>query len=163
MNSPAQRWQTSSIQLYLRVRHPSMDSSEISSALDLTPDHAVNAGAATSATGVRKLHSESYWLASLPTLSISELIGQTRQTTHGAPPRVHANFSRPSEAVSVAALQILLWLRKFEACRAFIDRVNAELGTVTLVVQRPDRDVPLNLSPTVCGRLAELGVVLEID
>jgi hypothetical protein len=60
-------------------------------------------------------------------------------------------------------MQVVHWLRAFDSQRDFIRRINDEGGSVTVVLQRPDRDVPFNLTPELSRRLAEIEVALEID
>ncbi|HYM36188.1 MAG TPA: hypothetical protein VET48_12365, partial [Steroidobacteraceae bacterium] len=53
------------VEMFLRIKHPSIDPQEITEVLGLQPEHATKAGLETSAKGVKRLFSESYWLAHL--------------------------------------------------------------------------------------------------
>ncbi|HTW38185.1 MAG TPA: hypothetical protein VMD49_06420 [Steroidobacteraceae bacterium] len=65
-------------QLSLRIRHPSMDPAEISSALNLRPEHSFRAGgpcSSSTAAATGAVHRESYWLGVLnPLAHFSELL-----------------------------------------------------------------------------------------
>ena len=165
MTDALKRWQTGRVQLYLRVKHPGIDPADLTHEFGLQPEHAVQAGAAVSDTGLRKLHTESYWLAALPTQSLQELTAWTKQVSSLPQQSIAVNLRslRLSHATGIDGMQILIWLRTLEAQRDLIQRINSEGGSVTVVVQRPDRDVPFNLSPHLAQRLAELEIALEID
>jgi hypothetical protein len=159
-----------SFQLLLRIRHPSLDIDEVTRTLDLEPEHAANAGRSISPSGKESLHAETYWLATLPTPSLRELSAWVVEPKVIASNVVRAIPGLSSEAraalgqaASVYDLHLLWWLKKLDAKRAFFKRVNDEKGTVTVVLQRTNRNAPFVITPILAKRLVDLGADFEID
>jgi len=155
-------------QLLLRIKHPSMDPAEITRALRLEPEHAASAGDSVSTAGKRCVHSESYWLTSLPTRSMLDALrwGEKSAASRASDvmPLSKEEFRDLMEAIGgIYDFQLLTWLRKLQEQRDFFKRLAEEGGTVTLVLQRPNRNSPFTLSPKLARQLAELNVRLEID
>lgn len=167
MTAAARRSEMPRIRLFLRIKHPDIDPAEISRALEVEPEHAHQAGATVSSSGVRKIHSETYWLAELPVSSVKELWGQLPLRPIGQPSHAHVPPSvaelRSAQASGLYDLQLSLSLVKLETRRAFLQRIVAEAGTVTLVLQRADRNAPMTIGPGLARRLADLEIRLEID
>ena len=151
-------------QLFLRIKHPSLDPTDITQAIGIDPEHAAKAGPDVSTIGVRRLYSESYWLAALP-ISISETYGTWMtefNETRG--PRI-SKEDLPSlrQAGNVYDTFILAWLRKLDGQKDFFARINDEQGSVTLLIQRTNRKGSFTITPALARRIADLGVRLEID
>lgn len=151
------------MELFLRIQHPTLNPDDITEALGIEPEHTVHAGLAASRSGVRRLHSESYWLARLPSLGL-------RERMQGMRP-----FSSPQEAMSAITKEQLSRLRDatqydvhiLDALHPLLDKKEflqklTRDGSMVLLVQRTDRTAPLALR-TSLPRLAELGIALEID
>jgi hypothetical protein len=171
-------------QLCLRIKHPTIDPDEITRTLGLEPEHSINAGTAVSGEGVRRLHCESYWIAqlSMPTMeslrdAAAKRLGLIRETQRRKAP------SRQAQEAMILGMAFAEWrkedlaivhnatgydififtcLKRLEDHGDFFRRINHEGGSVTLIVQRPDYDRPVSIKQTL-GRLAELGIELEID
>ena len=156
-----------SLQLFLRVKHPGIDPDEISRTFDLHPEYANKAGVTVTASGVKKLYSESYWLASLPLRSIQEIALQISQKEPFSPTAdslsTRLRSLRLGHETGIAGMQVIFSLRTLDAQSGFIKRIIGEGGSVTLVLQRADRDVPFSVSPLLSRRLADLEIGLEID
>jgi hypothetical protein len=166
MQHPRHKLDPDGLQLFLRVKHPGIDPADISRELNVEPEYANRAGASVSERGVKRLYSESYWLASLPVRSIQELASWASSSgLKPSAPSTAAQLSslRSAHATGVHGMQILLWLKTLEARASFLKRLNDEGGSITLVVQRPDRDAPFVVSPAVSQRLAQLEIGLEIE
>jgi hypothetical protein len=152
------------LQLFLRIKHPSLDPAEITRTLDIEPERAIAAGADVSSTGVRRLHTESYWIAQLPTTSMRELAKRARE---GFAARETAlGLSREDVVALMGAtaqdLPILFRLRQLEVHKEFFDRINRDGGSITLIVDRDETVRPLVLKMAL-EKLAELGLALEMD
>lgn len=151
-------------QLFLRIRHPSMDPQEMTRALAIEPIQTVACG--TSVEGVvRRLHSESYWIAELPTTSMHELAAKYRSGVRD----LSILKIEKKDWLSVAGAtewdaRILLQLKEFEAeqPRAFLQQVIRDGGTVTLLVERGEQRAPLVIKRAL-AKLDELGIELEVD
>ena len=159
-----------SFQLLLRIRHPSLDAEEVTRALDLEPEHAANAGRSISPSGKESLHSETYWLATLPTPTLHEMSAWVVEPQVIASNVVRAipGLSKEARAAlgqtaSIYDLHLLWWLKKLDSKTAFLKRINEEKGTVTLVLQRTNRSVPFTITPTLARRLVDIGADFEID
>src|SRR5262245_52995607 len=165
MTAAARKSEMPRIRLFLRIKHPDIDPAEISRALEVEPEHAHQAGATVSSRGVRKIHSDTYWLAELQVSSIKELWGQLPLRPIGQPEHVPPSVAelRSAQASGLYDLQLSLSLVKLESRRPFIQRIVAEGGSVTLVLQRADRNAPLTIGPGLARRLADLEIRLEID
>ena len=167
MNSPARKPESPRIQLFLRIKHPHIDPDDISRALKLEPEYANKAGTGVTAKGTKKIHAESYWLAELPVPSIRELASWAARSRAdiSLSPSITSSLRsvRLTRFAGLYDVQILLWLKQLDDHAAFLKTVVDEGGVVTLVLQRPDRDAPLNIGPLLARRLADLEIGLEID
>jgi hypothetical protein len=150
------------IELFLRIKHPSMDPADITAAFGIEPEHTVHAGPAASRSGARRLHSESYWLARLQSQGLQERIRNLRsfspQTAMTSLTKERLSQFRDSTQYDMYIVDVLLSLA---ANKPFLLELNRE-GSTTLLVQREDRSVPLALR-TSLALLSELGIALEID
>jgi hypothetical protein len=172
MKSTARKSEPARMQLFLRIKHPHIDPAEISRALELEPEYANKAGTSVSAGGVKKIHSESYWLGALPVPSFKELTAWTAPAPlfdarelatreSDAPGKLSARLL--SQVAGLYDMQIILWLKKLDAHKRFIKLIIDEGGTITIVLQRADRTAPLTIGPGLAKRLADLEIRLEID
>jgi hypothetical protein len=152
------------VQLFLRIKHPSLDPAEITRTLDIEPERAIAAGANVSSTGVRRLHSESYWIAKLPTTSMMELAKRAREglATHETPLGLSRDDLIALMGATVQDVPILFRLRRLEVHQEFFDRINRDGGSVTLIVDRDETVRPIVLKLAL-KKLAELGIAIEID
>jgi hypothetical protein len=186
MTANSQRKLDSSVQLFLRIKHPSIDPREISKMMDIEPEHAVQAGQSISAKGKRTLHSESYWIAQLPTPAFPVAISAEALQDHRASlstastaekVTITRQFARNAYALqglskeeivgmigaSRIEMTIMPWLRKVAAQREFLTSINTDGGAITLVVQLRNAEHPLRIRPELARRLADAGIELEID
>ena len=182
---------SSRVQLFLRIKHPSLDPATISNAIGIEPEHAVRAGESISAKGKPALHSESYWIAQLSTpvfpvsiaaealqdyralLSTSSVAEKIKLQTLYFERHAHTlqglskGLSKEQLIALIGAspieLMIVPWLRKWAACREFLASINAAGGSVTLVIQLRNVEPPLRIRPTLARQLADAGIELEID
>jgi hypothetical protein len=176
----------SRVQLFLRIKHRSLDPREVSKAMGLEPDHAVRAGESISPQGKQTLHSETYWIAQLSTpafpVSISpEDMQEYREllATPSAAKKVsiqERHFERTAyvyqglskgevlETIGASPIELVIvpWLRRFAAQGEFVRSINAG-GSVTLIVQLRKIEQPVRIRPSLSRRLADAGIELEID
>jgi hypothetical protein len=182
MNPSAQNESTAPLfQLCLRITHPTIDPTEITRRLELEPEHTINAGADISGDGVRRLHTESYWIAelSMPTLEAmraAALAAPAEKTGRGKTTRKQqeqqilgmqfVSLSKEDLPFITGAkgydIFIFACLKRLESQRKFLQKINQEGGSITLLIQRRDHDRPVSMKQTL-GRLADLGIELEID
>lgn len=153
---------TEDLQIFLRIKHSSLDPAEITQNLDMQPEQTIAAGANVSSTGVRRLHNETYWIARLPSISTAELVGRFSETAlEDFAPRMRKEELVQLIGASEHDMRILLRLKRFEANQDFFDRINREGGSVTLIVDRDDPDQPVVLRHAL-KKLVALGIALEI-
>jgi len=152
----------SEMQLFLRIKHPSMDPATISQALGIEPEQAIAAGTDVSSTGVRRLHSESYWIAKLPMASIIELTGSFQAGISLEPALVSKEGLAALRGATGQDVRLLALLERFEAHEEFFDRINADGGSITLIVDRGEENQPVVLKRAL-RKLAGLGIALEVD
>ena len=154
-------------QLFLRIKHPTLDPTEISAMLGLQAEHAVKAGDDVSATGVRRLFNETYWLAALPDWSrqllAEALAGKPAEFRLSSAAADKEDVRALMRSTNIQDFSIICWLRKFEAQREFFAHINQTQGSVTLLLNRGNREAAFTISPPLAQRLAKLGVALEID
>jgi hypothetical protein len=150
--------------LFLRIKHPTMDPREITHALAIEPTQTITAGMAVS-DGVRRMHSESYWIAQLPSATLRDLAENYRAGIE--------NFSlsalKKEELLALSGatewdVRILLRLREFEAGprQAFLQKILREGGSIALLVDRGDERSPFVIKRSL-AKLAQLGLDLEVD
>lgn len=147
-------------QLFLRIKHPALDPDVVTEAIGLQPEHAIKAGRSVSRSGVERLHSESYWIASLRTVGEEDALPADPMAM--TPSQAQSLMRR--FLVDTAGYDgfILLWLRRLGEQQELLKRINDEGGSVTLVIQRADHDRPVSVRQSL-QRLSELGIGLEID
>jgi hypothetical protein len=126
----------------------------------MEPEHEVHAGPAASRSGVQRLHSESYWIASLPTPSGEELA--KRMLSPASAPALTKKDVPGLLNSTEYDLFILAWLRRLEDAQPFFQKINKENGSVTLLIQRDEAGGPISLRCTL-SRLAQYGIGLEVD
>ncbi|HEY4369409.1 MAG TPA: hypothetical protein VGN07_19405 [Steroidobacteraceae bacterium] len=151
-----------SFQLFLRIKHPALDPEVVTEAIGLQPEHSVRAGRSVSRSGVERLHSESYWIASLSTPITEDDEPADPLLARMTASQAQSLMKRFAADASGYDGFIELWLRRLGDQQALLKRINDEGGSVTLVVQRADHDRPVSVRQAL-RRLAELGIGLEID
>lgn len=140
-------------QLFLRIRHPSLDPREITRALAIEPIQTVPCGS-----------SESYWIAELPTSLVRELLAKYR----GVPGLSNIRLNEEEAPALVGGTEwdhrILLQLKALtaEKPRGFLQKLIREGGSVTLLIERGDQRSPFVIKRAM-ATLAELGIELEVD
>jgi hypothetical protein len=161
---PRQQRDPEGPQLFLRIRHPTMDPRQVTDALAMEPLQTVACGASVEGT-VRRLHSESYWIAQLPTTSMQELVEKYRD---GVRDLSMLQISKEDVIAHAGGsewdLRILLQLKGLvaEKPRAFLQQVIREGGSITLLIERGEQRSPFVLKRAL-PKLAELGIELEVD
>jgi hypothetical protein len=154
-----------SLQLFLRIKHPSLDPREITRVLAIEPTQTIIAGTSVSSGGVRRLHSESYWIAELPAASLHETVEKYGSGAMDLPRLdLKNNELLALGDVSECDIRILLPLKAsgIEAHQTFLQQVNREGGSVTLLVNRGDEGAPFVIKQAL-AKLAQLGIELEVD
>jgi hypothetical protein len=161
---PQQQRDPQGPQVFLRIRHPTLDPREITRALTIEPLQTVACGSSVEGA-VRRVHSESYWIAQLPTSPVHELVSKYRGGVRDLSPLAIRKEDWPALAAgSEWDLRILLQLQEFvaEKPRAFLQQVIREGGSVTLLVERGEQRSPFVIKQAL-AKLAELGIELEVD
>jgi hypothetical protein len=149
---PQQQPLSNSPQLFLRIRHPTLDPREITQALAIEPIQTVPCGS-----------SESYWIAELPASPVREMLAKYRGVQGFSNTRLNEEEAPTLVGDTEWDHRILLQLKALTAAkpRGFLQKLIREGGSVTLLIERGER------SPFVIKRamatLAELGIELEVD
>ena len=154
-------------QMFLRIKHPSMDPEFITQEIEITPEHATCAGEVVTASGVRRLHSETYWLAALPMMG-EEIFGSRLGSNASVASLRSPGFSMADarslvDSTNIHDVAIVAWLRQLEVHRDFFARIAREKGSITLVISRGEQAGPFTLSTTMAQRIAQTHIQLEID
>jgi hypothetical protein len=154
------------MEMFLRIKHPTLDPDTITETLGLEPEECIKVGTTASKTGGRRLHSESYWIADLTVPSLSDL---TRWEIDISGSQLTAAFPQQSRAEVKHLLNateydffILGWLKRLEGKRSFFEELNQSGGSATLLIQRNDQNAPVSLRRSL-ARLDALGIGIEID
>jgi hypothetical protein len=153
-SSVASKQESVPVEMFLRIQHPTLNPDDITEELGIEPEHTVHAGPASSRSGVRRLHSESYWLARLPSLGLRERMVQ------GMSPVTKEQLSRLRDATQYD-VHILDALQPLLDKKEFLQKLT-RVGSIVLLVQRTDRTAPLALRTSLV-RLTELGIAIELD
>lgn len=151
-------------QLFLRIRHPTMDPQEITRALAIEPLQTLACGSSVEGV-VRRLHSESYWIAQLPTSSMHELVEKYRGGVQDLSTlKISKEDLFALGGGSEWDSRVLMQLKEFEAekPRAFLRQVIREGGSVALLVERGEQRSPFVIKRAL-AKLADLGIELEVD
>jgi hypothetical protein len=152
-------------EIYLRIKHPSINPTVVTDTLGIEPEQQRVAGSAVSEQGLQTLHSESYWIA--------------RLVEHSATPDVstllslYASMMRPTtltrqEIVALSGasrFEVLLLTRlmQLDEHTEFLQQLNREGGSVTVLIQLRDYSALASLSWQTLGKLAELGIGIELN
>jgi hypothetical protein len=149
-------------QLSLRVRHPSLDPTDLSRELGIEPVHSFRAGDPRPVRSVRttaSVHAESYWLGMLrsPEWPLAGPFGQS--SMKGAEERLRS--------AAISSFGGALWLavvRLLHVHGRLLRRIRAEGGQVSLLLAvAPESTNGLTVAPEISRVLSELGVALELE
>jgi hypothetical protein len=161
------------IELSLRIRHPAIDPEEISTALGLVPEHCFKAGASRAPhAGGRDAghHTQTYWLASVPSEPWPDPIEPTFLAAIAAR-RPGLDVALSTEGWQSAAQNFKAWsvevillyfLRRLSARQPFLQRMQSEGGDVALIMligRKSTADFTLPLS--TARLLVQLGISLD--
>jgi len=152
---PQQQRHPQASQLFLRIRHPTMDPREVTKALAIEPIQTVACGSAV----------ESYWIAELPTASMHELVEKYQSGIRDLSiVKIEKEDWLALGGATEWDVRILMQLKAFEAeqPRAFLQQVTSGGGSVALLVDRGEERSPFIVKRAL-ARLAELGIELEVD
>jgi hypothetical protein len=154
-------------QLSLRIRHPSLDPSELSREFRIEPVHCFRAGdprPSRSGLTPASVHTESYWLGAL---SVAGPAGGGGPPLSIPEPFLEMMASRRVWATPTNSLGWALFLiaRQFFTAHApALRRIRREGGQIALLVTLSSGDVTgFSLSPDVGRVLSDLGVAIEFE
>jgi hypothetical protein len=148
-------------QLSLRIRHPSIDPAEISSALGITAEHSFRAGEprrSRSGLAPAALHCESYWLASLqPSAFLPDMFASGRWQAESVKEHMKADVTqRLGWGLQLCAMQFRGPYAKL------LQRIRSEGGEVSLLVALCALTVSsFSITPALAQIFAELGITIE--
>jgi len=148
--------------IHLRIKHPQLDTTEITRVLAMTPEHTLEAGRSASASGSERLHAESYWIAPVqpPGLDDPWTLGDTDDETKR---KLSAAGSGPSPVHVLGNESLLsMTLRQLQPHQDFFQRVLEEGGSSTLLIS-VDASGSLTIPPMLARMLAQTGLSLELD
>jgi hypothetical protein len=152
----------SSCSVSLRIRHPSCDPHQITSELGLNPEHSWTCGEPRRSEGglvLGGMRHDSYWMASLPGVSMAQW--QTSETNPKLPLLMATGDLPGAMAQLQMQLQIMAQIRRN---RAFLERLIAEGGEVTFVVEASAASgQSFSLDPALMKQLGAAGIRLEFE
>jgi len=154
---------TDLFQLSLRIRHPSIDPAEISRELGVEADHSFRAGEPrrpASTLGTAAVHTQSYWLARLDAATWPGGIADIVPAIHGslsASARERLRFGTPETALTMCAANLV------RNHTAFIRRIQAEGGDVSLLLELSPDTRGFTLTPAVSRAVSELGIAIDLE
>jgi hypothetical protein len=154
-------------QLSLRIRHPSLDPSELSREFKIEPVHSFRAGdprSSRSGLAPASVHAESYWLGALNVVGPA---GGSAASLSIPEPFLEMMASRKVWATPTNSLGWALFLiarQFFTAHTAILHRIRSEGGQIALLVTLLRGEVSgFSLSPEVGRVLSDLGVAVEFE
>jgi hypothetical protein len=161
------------VQLSLRIRHPSIDPREISTSLELEPEHCFKAGDSRGAGTSGRLtgrHTQTYWLAPAAAESWSDPIEPAFLAAMAArnPGRNLAVSAEDLQAAtrglrsrSVEGL-LLHFLQRLNSHHSFLQRIQAEGGDVSMImVVERESAADFTLPVTLARLLVQLGISID--
>jgi hypothetical protein len=179
---------TAHFYIYLRIKHPTLDPAEITRLLDMQPEDMRKAGLDVTKTGQKRLHSETYWLALLPNSALMDEVLRVLKSESSSAEKLRAlnevttglTSSRVQDFAffkSVfgqevwAELQdsswhdfaLYHWLRQLSKHKEFFSSVRREQGSVSILLQLPERARPFRIRSLIARYVADMGVELEVD
>lgn len=132
-------------ELYLRIKHPVIDPTILTNTLGLKPEDLRTAGSTVSKQGLQTLHSESYWIAVLPDLSTDVGLGVRSLYTTTPVPALTKQDIVALAGASRFEMSLVTGLKLLDEHKEFLQRLNKEGGSVTLLVQRHDYGALMSL------------------
>jgi hypothetical protein len=110
------------------------------------------------------LHSESYWIALLPDRSTDISVSNLRSPYTTAT----ASTLTKQDLVALAGasrfeMSLVTTLKLLDVHKEFLQRLNKEGGSVTLLIQRHDYGALMSLRWQTLKKLAELGIGIEMN
>jgi hypothetical protein len=164
MAVPELAQQSRPFEFSLRIRHPTMDPFEMSKALGLEPVHAFKAGerrTPRSNVSAPSVHTESYWLGTLD--SLSPLAGTS--APEGSPlNRVERAFDQVRSPLGALGLAFNVFLTGFaRRHEPFLRRVQLEGGQVTLLVEVTGAVRGFTITPEMSRMLEKSGIAVEFE
>jgi hypothetical protein len=151
---------TDLFQLSLRVRHPSIDPAEISRELGLEADHSFCAGEPkrpASTLGGAAVHTQSYWLARMVWPGGGADILPASHASIPASARERLRFGTPETALTLCTANLL------RNHAAFIRRIQAEGGDVSLLLELSPETPGFTVTPAVSRAVSELGIAIDFE
>jgi len=158
-------------EISLRIRHPSMDPDRISRELRLQPEHCFKAGEpreSSSGSPLTCVHAESYWLASLESITaatsslssgITAIGGISEERARVAREKWHAASQMSLTAALDAA--IIAFLRPHAE---FIRGLQTEGGQMSLLIELSTNALNgFTLSSQFTRVMSDLGISVEFD
>lgn len=151
-------------ELFLRIKHPVIDPAIITDTLGLKPEDQRAAGSTVSKQGLQTLHSESYWIAPLPTFSTEASLGNLR-SLYATSTALALTKQDIIAMAGTSRFEMLLvtGLKLLSAHKEFLQQLNKEGGSITLLIQRHDYGALTSLHWQTLKRLGELGIGIELN
>jgi hypothetical protein len=159
---PSAEPQASPFELALRIRHPSIDPSDLTRGLGIEPTHSFRAGESRYSHGNSVPHSvygESYWLGALDSTSPSSAWLSGFADVQAAKEKLAESVSRSLELTLAKITRT--WVRTHAA---LFERIRTESGQVSLLVSLSPKAVDsFSLTPEVTRIFGELGITVEFE
>jgi hypothetical protein len=153
------------IQLSLHIRHPSLQPAEISKEIRWQPVESFAAGApCQSSVGsglAPRLHTESYWVATLDAAFLTRHRATRRSATTGRSVQIAGVVLRRLASADSAEPFITLACSSLQRHASFFERIRKGGGSAKLLVTMVEST--LRIPPEISRRLADLGITLEAE
>jgi hypothetical protein len=155
-------------QVSLRIRHPTIDPDEISTAIGVRPEHCFKSG--DPARGRRGLHTQTYWLAHIAPGSWPESVDSSFLETIAArqPGRSAGasadSFRKAAQSARSRSVEMMLFygLQRLNARHAFLERIQGDGGDVSLLLSMEHGSAAdFTLPVGMLRLLVKLGIALE--
>jgi hypothetical protein len=150
--------------LALRIRHPSMNPTDISRELHIEPTHSFRVGErrdSRSHATASSVHGESYWLGALDPSSWSAGAWLSGFSNPGL---AEKKLGRVADHSLGLVLTLLTTIGLVRVHASLFERIRAEGGQVSLLVALSSTLVSsFSLTPEVSRKFGELGITVEFE
>ena len=164
-------------QLSLRIRHPSMDPTDLSREFKIEAEHAYRAGdprTLRSGIALGSVHTESYWLGALDPVTWILDYARFNIGDAGDPPDIsfpgHPKLKIAAEHLRATATHSFSWALSLSTTGFFrkhatlLRRIRSEGGQISLLVTLCAGEVDsFSLMPEVSRTLGEFGITVEFE
>ena len=155
--------QDTEFELALRIRHPSMDPTDISRELGLKPTHSFRAGQPRqldSAASSTSVYGESYWFAAIDQ---SSWLSDAWPSGSGDIETAVRNLGKAAAWKNPGSVLAMTARTLIRMHAPLFDRIRAEGGQASLLVSLSPLAGSFSLTPEVSRLFGDLGITIEFE